>query len=203
VTTTYFFNITASWKDHNAVKRLIYAWKEHEKDFKSGKYKSSEVWKIIATVLQNENKQWIYTGVQCENKFKELRKKYCKVKDHNKQSGNNPITCKFFDEFEEILGDKPHIQPVALASNLKKRPSMSSSQESDIESTSDKDEYDKKKKVKKTRVQRELGEWSATLREDAKHWEEAKERRHKEIVAASDRAIVVYKEMMEKLITKL
>lgn len=118
--------------------------------------------KNIATILHNENKQWIYVywRIQCENKFKELRKKYCKVKDHDKQSGNNPITCKFFDKFEKILGDKPYVQPVALASNLKKRPKppMSSSQKSNIENTSDKDEYDKKKKVKKTRAQKELGE---------------------------------------------
>lgn len=87
----------------------------------------------------------MYTGIQCENKFKELRKKYVKVKDHNKQSGNSPMTCKFFDEFEEILGDKPCIQPVALASNLKKRPATSS-QDSEMESGSGNDECDKKKK---------------------------------------------------------
>lgn len=100
---------------------MIYAWKEHNNAFRSGKYKSLEIWKKIAIILQNENSQWMYTGTQCENKFKELRKKYIKTKDHNKQSGNNPMTCKFYNEFEEILGDKPCAEPVALASNLRKR----------------------------------------------------------------------------------
>lgn len=95
-----------------------------------------------------------YTGTQCENKFKELRKKYIKVKDHNKQSGNSPMTCKFFNEFEEVLGDKPCIQPVALASNLRKRSENFNSQDSDTENRSSKDgsstdEYDGMKKVKR------------------------------------------------------
>lgn len=113
------------------------------------------------------------------------------------------MTCKFFNEFEEVLGDKPCIQPVVLASNLKKRSLASSSQDSEMENESDKDKCGQKKKVKKTRVQRELGEWSTALREDAKHREEAKEQRHKELVAASDRAVAAYKEMMGKLIDKL
>lgn len=195
------YDMITSWKDPNATKRLIYAWKEHENDFKSGQCKSSDVWKKIAIVLQNENSQWLYTGIQCENKFKKLRKKYVKVKDHNKQSGNGPMTCKFFDELEEVLGDKPCIQPVALVSNLRKRAIStsqdSSSQHSDIENESS-NECDKKKKVRKTRVQKELGEWSASLREDSKQREEAREHRHKELIAASDRAVAAYKEMMAR-----
>ncbi|EFN87071.1 hypothetical protein EAI_13383 [Harpegnathos saltator] len=174
----------ASWKDDNAIRRLIYAWKEYENNFKNGKCKSSEVWKKIASVLQNENSQWLYTGIQCENKFKELRKKYVKVKDYNKQSGNSPMTSKFFNEFEEILGDKPCMQPVALASSLKKRPLTFTSQDSDTENS--KDDSDRKKKVRKTRLQRELGEWSATLHEDVKYREEAREQRYKEMIAISD-----------------
>jgi len=60
----------------------------------------------------------VYTGTQCENKFKKLRKKYVKVKDHNKQLDSSPMTCKFFNEFEEVLGNKPYVQSVVLASNL-------------------------------------------------------------------------------------
>ncbi|KYM94044.1 hypothetical protein ALC62_15335, partial [Cyphomyrmex costatus] len=188
------------WKNENATRRLIYAWKEHKDDFKSGKFKSSDVWKKIAIILQNENSQWMHTGIQCENKFKELRKKYVKVKDHNNQSGNSPATCKFFNELEEVLGAKSCVAPVALASNLKKRSASTSSQNSDVENESDK--KCEKKKVRKTRVQKELGEWSASLREDAKHREEARDRRHKEIISVSDRAITAYTNMMEKLINK-
>lgn len=189
----YLFNVTASWKNENATKRLIYAQKEHENDFKSGKFKSSKVWKKIAIILQNENSQWMYTGIQCENKFKELHKKYIKVKDHNKQLGNSPMTCKFFNELEEVLGEKPCVAPVALASNLKKRSASTSSQNSDVENESDKE---CEKKVRKTRVQKELGEWSASLREDAKRREEARAIKR---LSVSDRAITAYTNMMEKL----
>lgn len=133
---------------------MIYAWKEHENDFKSGKYKSSQVWANIALVLQNENSQWFYTGTQCENKFKELRKKYVKVKDHNKQSDNSPRTCKFFTEFEEMIGDKPCVQPVAVASNLKKWLLTPSSQDSETENGSGKDEYSGNKKIKKPKFRK-------------------------------------------------
>ncbi|KYN12390.1 hypothetical protein ALC57_15438, partial [Trachymyrmex cornetzi] len=111
---------TASWKDNNVTRRLISAWKEHENNFKNGKYKSLEIWKKIVIVVQNNNNQWVYT-----------------------------------------------------------------------------------KKKSKKEVQRELGEWSASLREDARQREQAKEQRHKELIAASDRAITAYKEMMGKLIDKL
>ncbi|XP_018368409.1 PREDICTED: uncharacterized protein LOC108757376 [Trachymyrmex cornetzi] len=194
----YLFYVTASWKNENATKRLIYAWKEHENNFKSGKFKSSEVWKKIAIIHQNENSQWMYTDIQCKNKFKELRKKYVKVKDHNKQSGNSPMTCKFFNELEEVLGEKPCV--AHLASNLKKQSASISSQNSGVENESNKE--CEKKKVRKTRIQKELGEWSASLREDAKRREEARERRHKETVSVSDRAITAYTNMMEKLINK-
>ncbi|KYN04943.1 hypothetical protein ALC62_04177 [Cyphomyrmex costatus] len=119
-------DMIASWKNKNATRRLIYVWNEHKNDFKSGKIKSSDVWK----------------------------------------------------------------KPVALASNLKKRSASTSSQNSDVENESDK--KCEKKKVRKTRVQKELGEWSASLREDAKRREEARERRHKEIVSVPDRAITAY-----------
>lgn len=136
---------------------MIHTWKEHENDFKSGKYKGSEVWKKISTVLQNENNQWVYTGTQCENKFKELRKKYIKVKDHNAQSGNSPMTCKFYNELEEVLENKPYIQPVALASNLKKRlisKEVSSSQESETEDEVGKENCTEKKKMKKLKFKK-------------------------------------------------
>lgn len=196
-----FFNVTASWKDDDAIRRLIYAWEEHKNDFKSGKCKSFEVWKKIAILLQNENSDWIYTGVQCENKFKELRKKFTKVKDHNKQSGNNPMTCKFYNELEDILGNKPSIKPVALASNLRKRSEISHS-DSEIENECSQDKYSGKKKKTNT-VQNEVGTWFAALREDAKSREVAREQRHKEVIATSTQALTTYKEVMEKLIDKL
>lgn len=106
-------------------------------------------------------------------------------------------------EFEEMLGDKPCVQPAAVASNLKKRLLTPSSQDSETEDGSGKDEYNKNKKIKKTKFQKELSEWSTALREDARYREKAREQRHKKLIAVSDRAIATYKEMMEKLLDNL
>jgi len=46
---------------------------------------------------------------------------------------------------------------VALASNLKKQSKISNSQDNDTEDQFSKDESDRRKKIKQTRVQRELG----------------------------------------------
>ena len=53
-----------------------------------------------------------------------------------------------------------------------------------------------------TRVQRDLKDWSTALA-NAKVREEARERRHREVIAESKIAIDIYKEMMGKLIDKL
>lgn len=61
---------------------------------------------MIADDLAAQNVKWRYTAQQYKDKFKEIRKQYVKTKDHNRQSGNSPSTCKFYDELEEIF-DKP------------------------------------------------------------------------------------------------
>lgn len=58
-------------------------------------------------------------------------------------------------------------------------------------------------KKKMTRIQRELKDWSAALLKEAKVREEAKERRHREIITESKAAVETYKQIMEKLIDKL
>lgn len=76
---------------------------------------------MIATKLIKENPLWNYTGKQCENKYKDVRKNYTKTKDNNvNKSGQDLLTCKFYDEMDIVLGEKPIIKPVAIASNLKK-----------------------------------------------------------------------------------
>ncbi|XP_011706493.1 PREDICTED: uncharacterized protein LOC105461681, partial [Wasmannia auropunctata] len=75
---------------------------------------------MIAAELYKENPLWEYTGKQCENKFKDVRRNYVKTKDNNvNKSGQDLQTCKFYDEMDATLGEKPLIKPVAIASSLK------------------------------------------------------------------------------------
>jgi len=175
--------------------------------------KSRDVWALISQKLQNTTSKWKKkTPIQCENKWKDLKRKYMETKDHNNKSGNDLKTCKFYEELEEVLGEKPCVQPVAVASNRNRKimrfkeqndsEEVNKDSESSIQSMIQNQEFLRKKR-KITRVQRELKDWSATLLADAKAREEAKERRHREVIAESRAVIDAYKEIMQKLIEKL
>ncbi|XP_025158651.1 uncharacterized protein LOC109504592 [Harpegnathos saltator] len=111
-----------SWKDNHAVKTLIEEWREHENYFKSTTITNKKVWEMIASRLKKENPLWNYTGQQCEDKFKDLRKHYIKARDQNEKSSGLPVvTCKFYKEMDDVLGDKPAVKPICIASTLKKR----------------------------------------------------------------------------------
>lgn len=202
----------ACWKDDNEVRCLIHLWQDHQNHFKT--MKSRDVWSLISKDVIKTNPEWKQkTYIQCENKWKDIKRKYMETKDHNNKSGNDPKTCKFYEDLEEVLGEKPCVKPVSLASNLNKRHRtiINSKEQNDFDeifedsesSTSQSEEGLLKKKRKMTRVERELKDWSAALLADAKVREEARERRHREVIAESKVAIDIYKEMMGKLIDKL
>lgn len=48
---------------------------------------------------------------QIREKIKQLKKKYKKVKDNNNRSGQNRISCTYFQELDSILGDRPITRP--------------------------------------------------------------------------------------------
>ncbi|KMQ84577.1 nucleoside diphosphate kinase 6 [Lasius niger] len=93
-----------------------------ESYFKSTTITNKKVWEMIVSKLKKENSLWDHTGQQCEDKFKDLRKHYAKARDQNKKGSGLPIvTCKFYNEMYDALGDKPALKPVSIASTLKKR----------------------------------------------------------------------------------
>ena len=52
-----------------------------------------------------------YTGVQCANKWKYLKREYTAVIDHNAKSGNESKKCKFYKELNQLYGNKPRTKP--------------------------------------------------------------------------------------------
>lgn len=100
--------------------------------------KSREVWALISNKLKETKSEWKKkTSIQCENKWKDIKRKYMETKDHNNTSGNDPKTCKFYEELEEILGEKPCVKPVAIASNLNRKRIDISSDQNDSEETNE------------------------------------------------------------------
>jgi len=54
------------------------------------------------------------TGQQCRHKIKKLEAEYKKVKDGNKEIGNNRRTRNFCAEMDEVMGSKPTICPPVI-----------------------------------------------------------------------------------------
>jgi len=54
------------------------------------------------------------TDLQCENKWKGMLRSYKSVKDHNKQTGRGRRTLPYFNDLDEMLGESPNITPAAV-----------------------------------------------------------------------------------------
>ncbi|XP_023211224.1 uncharacterized protein LOC111614077 [Centruroides sculpturatus] len=61
----------------------------------------------------NEN-NYLVTGNQCDEKWRNLKKTYKKIKDGNKQTGRGRSQWEFFSMMDEILGQRPDIEPPAI-----------------------------------------------------------------------------------------
>ncbi|XP_077280659.1 uncharacterized protein LOC143907654 [Temnothorax americanus] len=203
----------ASWKDDYAVKTLIDEWKGHESYFKSTTITNKKVWEMIASKLKKENPFWNYTGQQCEDKFKDLRKHYVKAKDQNEKGSGLPVaTCKFYNEMDDVLGDKPAVKPVSIASTLKRRNEFDtqncSSASSVLIGSSEGDSENgcistPKSKKKKSITERNIERLLTIRTEESKKKEEAQQKRHTERMERQDRAIEVYQSAMNRLLEKL
>lgn len=110
---------------------------------------------MIANDLKKENPLWNFTGTQCKNKFKDVRKSYTKVKYHNNQSGAELKTYKFYDEMEAVLGEKPIVNPISISLTLKKRICPNSKRE--VSSCSS-DTCDEKKMSQQHQIEKKV-EW--------------------------------------------
>ena len=52
------------------------------------------------------------------NRYKTIKKSFKLTTDHNRKSGNDRWTCAYFEQLQEIEGDRPNITPdFTLASN--------------------------------------------------------------------------------------
>lgn len=83
---------------------LIDQWQKSSSKFASISIRNEEVWKKIAKELEDVGFTK-YTWKQAEDKWKNLRKGYMKVKDNkgDKNSGKPRITCKFYEELDDMI----------------------------------------------------------------------------------------------------
>lgn len=211
---------TTKWT-HNATVALIHEYKDKINQFQSSAIRKEVIWKIISTNLNQQN--FNYTPKQCEFKFKNLKKKYHAKIDNMKATASGAAAIKFeyFDLFNEMLGHKPNVVPLATASSSRGRKielDVTPKAEDILQDDDDDDDIDERNKeniqVKKRTLSKEtpkknvpkktkLDQIFIQLDNINKKREEERYIRHKELIAVQETAIKVFSEKMDKLIDKL
>ncbi|XP_039305619.1 uncharacterized protein LOC120357880 [Solenopsis invicta] len=93
---------------------LINIYREEYLKIGNGKMLLRKLWQLVADKMRENG--YNIPATKCATKMDTLKRQYKKVFDHNKQSGNNLMTYKYFDELDEIFRKQPWITPVAIAS---------------------------------------------------------------------------------------
>ncbi|XP_066286932.1 zinc finger and SCAN domain-containing protein 29-like [Branchiostoma lanceolatum] len=74
-----------------------------------------ETWRnamVIKKIVEGLAKEGFYRSpTQVKVKMREMRYKYRLAKKENERSGSGRISCPFYDEMEDILGDRPATTP--------------------------------------------------------------------------------------------
>ncbi|XP_038067667.1 uncharacterized protein LOC119737406 isoform X2 [Patiria miniata] len=78
-----------------------------ERDYRFHQCKAHKpIWEEIAREVPID-----CSGEQCSNKWKSLKRTYMETVDHNSKIGNDRKDCKFYNEFNELYGNKPSTKP--------------------------------------------------------------------------------------------
>lgn len=155
-----------------------------------------EVWQDISDALAKEG--YYFSHLQCEDKWKYHKKLYVDTIDKNKESGTPENTCPYFNEFDEIYSKSHSVKPLALASNRVMTNSDIVSEISD---------FDEQESIripkKKSRVSKEIDLWTDIFRNDAAAREEARQKRHEELLALQREQMQTQNTLLAKLLEKL
>lgn len=105
---------TKQWSK-DAVLKLIELHTENDHLFSKVGYKKKSIWEKISASMKGFG--YNFTGLQCEQKWKNITKNYRDTIDHNSKSGNDKKECPFFKELNEVYGFRPNVTPVYLLDN--------------------------------------------------------------------------------------
>lgn len=141
------------------------------------------------------------TWKQAEDKWKNLRKAYMKVKDNQEDTSSDAakVTCKFYEELDDIFRKSPSVEPINIASSRNYKSLPITNIDTDSDEVLSKDEP----KRKRTKLEKNTFTWISTFKEDANKRAAAREKRHQQILNTLNRAIDSYEAQIQKLIDKL
>jgi len=96
------------------VKEVATCYSELKHLLRKGKHTKRGVLAKIAFNFNNFNKkaEHMVTGDQCLRKWNKLESNFKKVEDHNKKTGNDKKTMKYFDQLQACIGSDPNINLV-------------------------------------------------------------------------------------------
>lgn len=100
---------------HEKILLLMSLYEDNVNLFKSGKKTNRSIWNGIAGHMAN--KGYVFTGEQCDIKFRNFKKTYKRIIDNNKGTGNGAISWPYFDLFDSLFGKSAETVPIATASN--------------------------------------------------------------------------------------
>ncbi|KAK6178292.1 hypothetical protein SNE40_013095 [Patella caerulea] len=108
------------WSE-SATKAMLSMRLSMNKEFQKARAHSL-LWKKVVQAVKKQDPDFEATETQCVNKFKAIKKQYVQCVDHNSKTGNDPITCKFYDEFDEVFGTSDSAKPLFTLANEKREP---------------------------------------------------------------------------------
>lgn len=179
------------------MKLLFALYKDHQDAFKSTSIKNDVVWDKIRNQMKTDG--YNFTKTQIKDKWTNMRKQYIRIKDNNKQTGAERKTYRYYDEMDELYGNKPNINPVATASNMRKSIEDENILSSSEDSTTNDDQHTRKR----SKVERQLSSWTEKFIEHAKEREDQRKQRHAERIVTIENSTKTFHDIIKKLIDKL
>lgn len=182
------------------MKLLFSLYEDYKDEFKSTVIKNDAVWDKIK-VQMNIDGNYNFTKTQIKDKWTNMRKAYMRVKDHNKGTGVTPKTCRYYDEIDNLYGDKPNVDPVKVVSNMR----VETEDEDESTSCAENSAVDSHQATKrrKTKIERHLSSWTDKFIEHCKERDNRQEQENAKKIMAIENATKTFREMMEKLVEKL
>lgn len=180
------------------MKLLFTLYKDHQDAFQSTSIKNDVVWDKIKMQMKTD-KGYNLTRQQIKDKWTNMKKNYLRVKDHNKMTGAAPKTYRYYNEMDDLFGDKPNINPIAISSNMRAKDENISTTCSDDDNITESNQH----KAKKSKVERQLSSWTDKFIQYTKEQEDRREQRQKEKIDAINNATDTFRDAMQKLIEKL
>lgn len=175
----------------NTTNALITAMKECDAELET-KMKKTVFTKIADKLNAEYGCQ--YTWAQCNTKWKGLKRTYKDNKLHNSTSGKKRKTWEYFDAVNEILFNKPEINPVATCSSHEGLIVAASIESTSSASQSDPDDpqpFDTDSKSIQTPT------YESHFKRKRKSIDNPMERRHKEKMARTDRFLDSFDKLVD------